>query len=524
MIDDGIELPNTWRCRGKGCTNTLHLPSTLTEAAFNHITCDDCNSQFFQCGICLKCVKNKAAMICQHIKIDHPDFASRFRKFCPCGFGLTIKFTPPPNITNGYCIRECANPSCNTQYYQCLYCPPEVAAIRGTAKNMVAHVRETHVPKEVSKEADSLPISPLPSPVGAYFDFDDDNHDMTFSDEVQENFDITAFETSIQLQPDRVDNLQGTESRDPLVMNMVPKEVPLTFDDFTQCFRGLRNQFFFFQEHSCPEIDGGCRGITYRAFNSPPGVNMNKETFLMSDLQRYATKEETEFIFSLTTILNKMTQSMEGEMSSVLTPLVRQFCGRRVFENIPCVPTTRRDFRTFCLHNRNSIMSSLPSEIVHKINRHACIKLNDKINHIMGHGIEIEFYVNGIENEQNGLNGCRAMKKLYNRLKTQHEYTAKTKIGYILLWSDGFQVHHVRTKNNHVWILTVTFQAPNNVKVSKFHSFILAMGLKDWDHTPVVEAYLEELKEIRKGQWRYCGKQKKNSHNVRSINLCSRSS
>ena len=517
MIADHMELPNTWRCRKKGCTNTLHLPSVSTEAAFNCVTCDHCKSQFFQCGICLKCVKNKETVIInQHIKIDHPGFASRILKFCPCGFGLKINFTPPSNTKNGYCVRDCANPLCNTQYFQCLHCPPDVAVIRGTAKNMVAHVREVHVPKEVSKSkgADSPPISPLESPVShrAYFDYDNDNQAMTFSDEFQQSQDITAFETSIQLQPDHVNNMQCSESRAPLVTNMFPRELPLTFDDFTQCFSGLRNQIFFYQEHSCPGIDGGCRGITYRAFNSPPGVNINREEFCMSDLERYATEEETEFIFALTTILNEMTNSMEDKMSSVLTPLVRQFCGRRVFENIPCVPTTRHDFQKYCLRNRNSVMSSLPSEVVHKINYHACIKLNDKINHLMGHGIEIEFYDD--DKNQDGLNGCRAMKNLYTRLKKQKEYTAKTKVGYILLWSDGFQVHHVRTKNNNIWILTVTFQAPNNIKGSKFHSFILAMGLKDWDHTPVVEAYLEELKSIREGHWRYCGKRKKKIHTM----------
>ena len=506
-----VELPNTWRCRKKGCTNTLHLPSVVTEAAYNHITCHDCKSQFFQCGICLKCVKNKAKLlVARHIKIDHPDFASRILKFCPCGYGLTIKFTPLPNTIDGYCIRDCANSSCNAQYYQCLHCPPDVAVIRGTAKNMVAHLRDIHVPNEVSNAAEAPPISPLESPGSrhAHFDFDDDNHDMEFGHELQECHNITALETSIGEQPDSAKNTPCSENRFPLVVDIIlPSEVPLTFDDFIDCFSGLRNQIFFYQEHSCPGIDGGRRGITYRAFNSPPGVNINREEFCMSDLERYASEEETIFIFSLTTILNKMTHSMQGEMSSVLTPLVRQFCGRRIFEHIPCVPTTRRDFEKFCLRNRNSVMSSLPSEVVHKINRHACIKLNDKINHLMGHGIEIEFYDDG--KNQEGLNGCSAMKKLYKRLKKQQNYTPNTKIGYILLWSDGFQVHHVRTKNNNIWILTVTFQAPNNIKVSKFHSFILAMGLKDWDHTPVVEAYLEELKSIREGQWRYCGKRKK---------------
>jgi hypothetical protein len=307
---------------------------------------------------------------------------------------------------------------------------------------------------------------------------------------------------------------EGTAVMDAFDLTRNKDPSKLDFDDFAELFSGLRNQIFFYQEYVCPDVDGGCRGIAYRTFNSCRGVNINKNIFMHSDLQKYATPEETKFLFDLTEILNNMTNRTRCKMSSLLTILVRQFFGRQIFQNIPLVPTSVCDFRKFCLTNRNSVMSLMPSELVHKINGHACIKLNDKINHIMGHGIEIDFYDKNTDRRQHGLNGCAAMKKMYTRLKQQNGYTPETKIGYVLLWSDGFQVHHVRTKNNNLWVLTVTFQAPGNMKVSKFHSFILATGLYNWDHTPVVEAYFNELQHIRKGRWRYCGKQKKKIHTM----------
>ena len=51
------------------------------------------------------------------------------------------------------------------------------------------------------------------------------------------------------------------------------------------------------------------------------------------------------------------------------------------------VPMTNLEFKQFCLSNRNSIMKGLPLPRMFKINKHSCISLIDKLDHLIAHGI-----------------------------------------------------------------------------------------------------------------------------------------
>ena len=156
------------------------------------------------------------------------------------------------------------------------------------------------------------------------------------------------------------------------------------------------------------------------------------------------------------------------------------------------MPLDLAQVRKYYTQNKQCIMKSLPTCKVFAIDRHACVSLDMKIHHILGHGIELSFYEPN-SRANIGLIASIAMKDMYHKMKTDHNHELGTKFGYIVFWSDSFQVHSVRSSTNSIWMLTFTVSSPKTSSVNKFHTYILAIGMKIWNHTPVINYYMNEL-------------------------------
>ena len=143
------------------------------------------------------------------------------------------------------------------------------------------------------------------------------------------------------------------------------------------------------------------------------------------------------------------------------------------------------------------------------IKGHVCISLDDQISHVMGHGVEMQWYNPKGNYTDLGLNTTRAMKRMYDRIKIQPSIKSYTRVGYILLWSDAYLARKLRNADKSIWLLTATLSPPKTSRVSKFHTYIMSIGSKDGLHREVLEYYLWQRMEMRKGKWRYCGKTKK---------------
>ena len=111
-----------------------------------------------------------------------------------------------------------------------------------------------------------------------------------------------------------------------------------------------------------------------------------------------------------------------------------------------------------------------------------------------------------------GLNGTRAVDDLLEDVKAAMENSGvsqedieKTPVGWIYFWSDGFLRCFIKQKDNSVWILTVTVCPPEALKSNGNNTYVLAMGKSSDDHTPVIEHYLQEAKDLMKGFECYFG-------------------
>ena len=90
------------------------------------------------------------------------------------------------------------------------------------------------------------------------------------------------------------------------------------------------------------------------------------------------------------------------------------------------------------------------------------------------------------------------MKDLLLRL-TRNCNVGDYYVTYVTLWSDAFIRSYVCQRKNSVWILTVTFPDPDGLATSKYHTYCLAVGMSDQDHSPVVEHYMNKLKTLSDG-------------------------
>ena len=76
--------------------------------------------------------------------------------------------------------------------------------------------------------------------------------------------------------------------------------------------------------------------------------------------------------------------------------------------------------------------------------------------------------------------------------------------GWMTTWSDSFLRSYVKQKMNNVWMRTITLSDPDRNPTSPFHTYCVAVGRENLDHTPVIEWYANEINELMKGNKYYC--------------------
>jgi hypothetical protein len=163
----------------------------------------------------------------------------------------------------------------------------------------------------------------------------------------------------------------------------------------------------------------------------------------------------------------------------------------------------------------NSIMRNFPTPKVFMINNHACVDLEEAIQHIAGHRGGFGFALNATETDadkkynRDGLNGSKATSDLVQRVKERlaEKYKDCTSIGWMYFWSDSFLNCFIKQKDNSVWLFTVTLSPPYGDRNSGDYTIVLAMGRSTEDHTKVIEYYYKRASELMEGFECYLGDQ-----------------
>jgi len=465
----------------KNCNKCFKQTSAFaSNAVFDTWWCPGCNdiSHFFchGCGNIIEptytASQSQYLYLKRHMKLCQPEFmATSSLHQCKCRNILIIDMRPADPII------KCG--SCNAKHYKCTQCDQ---GYRTCPKKLRMH-QKTH---DLTVNSNSTPDDFSSGP-NEYFD-------NSYSDELINESDE-----------------KNHGINDEICLTEIAQS-QFELSDFKKCFTNMRSQVFFWQDNTVAE--GGRRGVAWRAYNYSRDTNAMRDNFNPYDLLGYATLEETNFIFSLTRLVNKLTINLQNEVITCFDHLLRALMNSYPEASFKLahvhVPRFHLEVNQLLLTNRNSVMQNILTCKTIKIGKHTCISINDKINQLMAFGVPLEWY-NPYE-VQDGLNGTKAMDNLYQQLSASPSMTDSTKYGYIVLWSDAFQVHYVRTINNSVWILTMTLSPPSGKMLSCYHTFIVAIGLKNWCHDEVIDYFMDELKTISDGQIRYCGIEKKMVH------------
>jgi len=120
------------------------------------------------------------------------------------------------------------------------------------------------------------------------------------------------------------------------------------------------------------------------------------------------------------------------------------------------LPTKPSDIYAYYLKGKLAIFNSLPHEDVREIHGHACILLNEKLHHILAHGMDIE-WLQDCHGQRLSypLNTTKAATKLLSKCK-RYCWLENSAYGALIFWSDGFVTSWVKQIGNNVWVLTVT--------------------------------------------------------------------
>jgi len=275
----------------------------------------------------------------------------------------------------------------------------------------------------------------------------------------------------------------------------------------------FEQDFKMFHEHG--QLNGGLRGACWRSryrldLYGPSNVASMTDTTLMFNITNLLVKSPASSNNLLFEIIDDLMDRMEGDFDSN-NPEIR-------------IPRNHNDAVRSCLGGQYGIFNNLPCPSVHHIGGHACMKIGDIISQHMAIGRGFLFTVspststdNDINNGQSriyeGIHGCIAMSELIESMQNANEDgTENSYYGWITTWSDSFLRSYVKQKLNNVWMYTITLPDPDQNSLSPFHTYCVAAGSGNLDHTPVIDWYSKELTDLMKGKNYYCGQRKITLH------------
>jgi hypothetical protein len=226
-----------------------------------------------------------------------------------------------------------------------------------------------------------------------------------------------------------------------------------------------------------------------------------------NNIDAVADEKEGDCMFELFHMVMNMTGSSKEQFCRYNRKLFDLFEIRKHRPDLATrIPTSANHLKAHITEGSHSMLKNFPVQQVFEIADHACVSLVETYRLMAGHGAEHHFGWDGQERNMEGLNGTKAMDDLIEEVNNSmkaagvnEQVRVKTKIGWLLFWSDGFLRCFIKQKDNSVWILTVTICPPTEKKSSHLYTHVLAMGRHDADHTPVIVHYMKEVAELMKG-------------------------
>ena len=109
-----------------------------------------------------------------------------------------------------------------------------------------------------------------------------------------------------------------------------------------------------------------------------------------------------------------------------------------------------------------------------------------------------------------GILSTNQMKLVQKRVNQMVPSNTDVTTGYVIPWSDDFQVNYVRVgSNKSIWVLTITISPPKSLSVSPLYTYAVALGRKGDDHSGVLREFMKDLIGLGIPRYEYCGELKR---------------
>jgi hypothetical protein len=307
------------------------------------------------------------------------------------------------------------------------------------------------------------------------------------------------------------------------------------------------------------EPGSGLKGIVYNALLSAKRINgfsaldqdeMFYHLFIASthnNLSQKNSKNVTTIVKSLVTqhqqekeqeleiLMNSVQSSIWGMLSSlqITHTQMENFsreCSIQVKEalakyqsglSLPMIPIPISDntIRTCYCKGKNSIARNLPFPTVLTEFNAGLIPSKQVINHFLAAGLPVSFFRAGHDDDWfNSLTGqydSLFMRNLHHHVRSKlngldDDVTDETRVILVRLWSDGFEAHKIKVKNNfnNLQLFTLTILAPPG-QSSRGHTSPLALCFKMKNHHDLLLKILSDLKQLESPTIRFWGGEEK---------------
>lgn len=164
-----------------------------------------------------------------------------------------------------------------------------------------------------------------------------------------------------------------------------------------------------------------------------------------------------------------------------------------------------KEIRNQYLDGKNSILQNLPIPNVQMAHGFAFVPLEQTVNLFLAMGLPLRYYENDADwKDDNGKYEGKYFESLHNKLKSDERFVEGNRSYIARGWSDGFNLHYVKVDKNYnnLQVFTITLLGKNG---QPNHSWPVAIGFKQSDHSNVLNMFLAQAKQLENPKYRYVG-------------------
>ena len=406
--------------------------------------------------------------------------------------------SPVEHPTYNYCyICHCSNQSCNNSWLACSKHFKKFSTLNNRSRiidhfNNKDHLKIDIAPSKIDSENNIIMCKLINQETKSLTNQNDDEASFqsvlskgsVFLEDKEDDQDTNSNisqENNVLLPPSK------RAKSDPNMVEYIPGYfLPESYTS------ALSSRKFF--ESEMESTGNGCRRIVGRAF-----LKDNSSDICASENETDLHMNITHFCSSLT----KLQMTQFAYIASSLAQPKSFLCTRP--------PLSYNDIKNFYTESNTSIYNNLPSPKVFELDNHACVSIEDIINHTLAFGIEmdslsdIHISSDNSMTDKNSINNTKESFDIIQSVRSRlHRFDEiQPIILTITLWSDDFDANHTRKNRKSTWVQTITICPPKISSTSPLHTYPIALGTKNQNHDIVKEYFNKEIEKLRRCTLRY---------------------